>query len=92
MTYETDIIELYISNNEDKNDFWIGTARWELERNEDEALVEIMKKLKTHFEDQTLLPQKLPDPLGTLLHAALSSVVWRDIAQILIESAKDGAY
>jgi len=83
--YETWLVKLWIDNEQGSQDYWIERAEQNVKDDEDGDIRALAEELKDQHEE--MLP-KLEGFAADLMNAALSEVNWEEIANSLIEDAK----
>lgn len=87
--YETWAVALHIDNDPLEQGYWLAAAQEHLEAAEDDetaARYSLAEGLKESYEDNV---PELTGAFADLLYAALDSVNWQEIAEHLIEAAKE---
>lgn len=89
--FETWLVKLWIDNEQASQKYWLERAAILVHRydtNEDEAKYELVQCLREDFDDNNPLADNASF-WTDLLNASLLRVDWREIAEALIEDAKE---
>lgn len=87
--YETWVVKLWMDNDSGACDYWAEKAKAALEEcdlDADEAVCELARAIQEEHEENT---PTVTGAFADLLNAALSEVNWHEIAEHLIDDAKD---
>ena len=84
--YETWLVKLWIDNEEGTQSYWQEQAEEHFRRNGEEDISDLAHMLKEQHED--VLPE-LDGFASDLMNAAMSEVNWHEIAESLINDAKE---
>jgi len=94
--YETWAVKLQIDNEEGSYDYWNETtdetienveARWEWQTDKDAQRLHLADTLKDWYQEN--MPLDGADIFTDLLQAALGEVNWHEIAESMLEDAKE---
>lgn len=96
LNWETWLVALWINNDEGSQDFWIEQAHQALNdaqetkyfTKEDEAVFLLSDTLKDYFEDSPEIPMS-SGFYYDLIMGALSVVDWKEVAETILEIAKE---
>lgn len=84
--YETWVVKLWMDNDEGSNSYWNEMAEEYLKRDAESAFSDLAGLLKEQHEEA--LPE-VNGFIADLLNAAMSEVNWDEIADGLIDDAKE---
>lgn len=96
LNWETWLVALWINNDEGSQDFWIEQAHEALNdaqetkyfTKEDEAVFLLSDTLKDYFEDSPEIPMS-SGFYYDLMMGALSVVDWKEVAETILDTAKE---
>lgn len=84
--YETWCVNLSMDNDEGSQEYWLDHAKHALRHHGENAAWELAEVIKAQHEESQ--PQ-IDGVFADLMTAALSEVNWREIAEHLIDAAKE---
>lgn len=92
--YETWLVKLWMDNEEGSSNYWRETAEEHLKVDGDNAAYGLAERLKEQHEEtisETVLKPAKQEAsfIADLLNAAMSEVNWQEIAESLVNDAKE---